>query len=169
MSELVPARDFRVSPTGEAFIKSFERLRLTAYTATGGERYFTIGWGHYGPDVQPGQRINVAYAQYLFNRDLSRVYAGYRSFLSDFEVDGRVLDALSSLLFNCGLRPISNASRLIPTAIRSGSLDQARNGFLAYNKQNGEVLPGLARRREAEIKLFEGADPDNWVRRISVT
>ena len=38
----------------------------------------------------------------------------------------------------------------------SGNYDpvEIRNEFLTYTKQNGKVLPGLVKRREAEANMF---------------
>ena len=38
------------------YIKSKEGCRLTAYKLSG-EDYYTIGYGHHGPDVKEGQKI----------------------------------------------------------------------------------------------------------------
>lgn len=43
-----------VGGAGLTLIKEFEGCRLTAYKAVPTERYWTIGWGHYGPDVKEG-------------------------------------------------------------------------------------------------------------------
>ena len=47
----------KTSSKGIDFIKSFETLRLKAYKAVKSEKYYTIGYGHYGPDVEPGMEI----------------------------------------------------------------------------------------------------------------
>ena len=45
------------SNRGIEFIKAFESCRLTAYKALPQELYYTIGYGHCGPDVTEGMTI----------------------------------------------------------------------------------------------------------------
>ena len=51
------------SERGLGLIKQFEGCRLTAYKAVPTERYWTIGYGHYGADVKQGQIITQAQAE----------------------------------------------------------------------------------------------------------
>ena len=46
--------DKKLGAAGLGLIKSFEGCRLTAYKAVPTEKYYTIGWGHNGPDVTEG-------------------------------------------------------------------------------------------------------------------
>ena len=43
-----------IGAAGLLLIKNFEGCRLKAYKPVPTEKYWTIGWGHYGPDVQEG-------------------------------------------------------------------------------------------------------------------
>ena len=43
----------QISHIGIELIKSFEGCRLYAYKVASFEKYYTIGWGHYGADVTP--------------------------------------------------------------------------------------------------------------------
>ncbi|WP_143767420.1 lysozyme, partial [Paenibacillus odorifer] len=52
----------KISQVGISLIKSFEGCRLTAYKPVPTETYWTIGWGHYGPDVKAGMTITQAQA-----------------------------------------------------------------------------------------------------------
>ena len=52
-----------VGAAGLALIKDYEGCRLTAYKPVPNETYWTIGWGHYGPDVKPGQTITLEEAE----------------------------------------------------------------------------------------------------------
>ena len=54
-----------IGEAGLALIKQFEGCRLTAYKAVSTEKYWTIGWGHYGPDVEEDQTITQAEADRL--------------------------------------------------------------------------------------------------------
>ena len=53
----------KTSSKGIDFIKSFETLQLKAYKAVQTEQHYTIGYGHYGPDVTPSMEITEAEAE----------------------------------------------------------------------------------------------------------
>ena len=55
----------KTSDNGVALIKTFEGCRLTAYKPVSTEKYYTIGYGHYGPDVKEGMTITQAQAEKL--------------------------------------------------------------------------------------------------------
>ena len=59
-----------ISDNGLQFKKAWEKFRGTAYKATKNEKYWTIGWGHTGPDVYEGQKITEGQGLLLLNRDM---------------------------------------------------------------------------------------------------
>ena len=61
---------FNYSDQGLALTKSFEGLHLEAYQDCAG--VWTIGYGHTGPTVSPGQSIIEAEAEKLLQADLDR-------------------------------------------------------------------------------------------------
>ena len=61
-----------IGAAGLALIKQFEGCRLTAYKPVPTEKYWTIGWGHYGPDVREGDRITQAEADAMLAEDCQR-------------------------------------------------------------------------------------------------
>lgn len=60
--------------------------------------------------------------------------------------------ALTSLTYNAGTAWTKGE---LGRAVTSGDLESAREIFLKYNKAGGEILEGLARRREAEAAWFD--------------
>ena len=56
-------------------IKEFEGLSLKAYKPVKTERYYTIGYGHYGSDVKANQVITEKDAESLLRKDLEKVEA----------------------------------------------------------------------------------------------
>jgi lysozyme len=56
--------------------------------------------------------------------------------------------ALTSLTFNAGTKWISSG---LGDAVRSGDIEGVRERFVQYSKAQGEVLPGLLKRRLAEV------------------
>jgi GH24 family phage-related lysozyme (muramidase) len=135
----------KLGEAGKELIKSFEGCRLTAYKAVPTEKYWTIGYGHYGPDVKPGMRITQAQADALFDQDIQK-YVKYVNGLG-LRLNQNQFDALVSFCYNCGpgnLRKLCNGK----------SLAQIAKDMLLYNKSGGKVLNGLIRRRKAEYELF---------------
>lgn len=140
-----------VGEAGLALIKNFEGCRLKAYKPVPTETYWTIGWGHYGPDVQEGQTITQAEADRLLASDCQRFADAvdnpkYCPLTAQLNANQR--DALISFAFNCG-------AGCLQTLCRGRSLPQIRDAMALYNKSGGKVLVGLQRRRAAEQQLFD--------------
>ena len=140
-----------VGAAGLALIKRFEGCRLKAYKPIPAEKYWTIGWGHYGPDVREDQTITQAEADRLLAADCQRfadavdapVYCPQTALLNDNQ-----RDALISFAFNCG-------AGCLKTLCKGRNLPEIRDAMALYNKAGGKVLPGLERRRKAEQALFD--------------
>ena len=134
--------------TGEAginLIKSFEGLRLKAYKPVATEKYYTIGYGHYGADVKPDMVISNAHAEALLRLDLDKFERAVNSYERNWNQNQ--FDALVSFTFNCG---VANLKRLVTNRTNA----QIAQAIVKYNKAGGKVLKGLVRRREAEQALF---------------
>lgn len=140
-----------VGEAGLALIKRFEGCRLTAYKPVSTEKYWTIGWGHYGPDVREGQVITQTQADALLISDCQRsadaVDDPANCPLTQALNDNQ-RDALISFAFNCG-------SGNLRTLCRNRTLPGIRDAMALYDKAGGKVLPGLERRRKAEQALFD--------------
>lgn len=135
----------KISQTGIALIKSFEGCRLTAYKPVATEQYWTIGWGHYGPDVEQGQTITQEQADAMFLKDIVR----YENPVNDLslQLNQNQFDALVSFCYNCGA---GNLRKLC----LGRTAEQIAASIPQYNKGGGNVLAGLVRRRAAEVALF---------------
>ena len=139
-----------IGAAGLALIKRFEGCRLTAYKPVPTEKYWTIGWGHYGPDVREGERITQAEADAMLAEDCQRFAnavddPGYVPLTDKLNANQR--DALISFAFNCGVGNLK-------TLCKGRSLPQICTAMEKYNKAGGKVLVGLTRRRAAEQALF---------------
>ena len=139
-----------IGEAGLALIKRFESGRLTAYKPVPTEKYWTIGWGHYGPDVKEGQTITQAQADALLAADCQKFAdavdeSGYVPMTDKLNANQR--DALISFTFNCG-------AGCLKTLCRGRSLSQIREAMALYDKAGGRTLPGLTHRRKAEQDLF---------------
>jgi len=91
----------RISQKGIDLIKKFEGIRLTAYVCPAG--VLTIGYGHTGPDVQPGMRITEEEAERLLWADTESAQQTVSSFVS-VKLNQNEYDALVSFTFNVGGR-----------------------------------------------------------------
>ena len=146
-----------VGAAGLALIKQFEGCRLKAYKPVKTEKYWTIGWGHYGPDVKEGQTITQAQADALLAADCQRFAdavdnPAYCPLTAQLNANQR--DALISFTFNCGVG-------CLKTLCRGRSLLQICEAMALYNKSGGKPLAGLTRRRAAEQGLFNTPVEEN--------
>lgn len=137
----------KISENGLSLIKKFEGCRLVAYKAVSTEKYYTIGYGHYGSDVTKGMRITQAKADALLVQDLAKFEAKVNKYMSKYNFNQNQFDALVSFAYNVG-----SIDGL--TANGTRTIAQISAKFTAYNKSGGKVLSGLTKRRNAEKKLF---------------
>ena len=135
-----------INDKGISLIKSFEGLRLKAYKALPSEKYFTIGYGHYGADVKEGQTITEAEAEALLRADLKKYEAKVNKY-SNYKWNENEFSALVSFAYNIG-----NIDGLTKKGERSR--EEIKKVWTSYCKAGGKELPGLLQRREAELKLF---------------
>lgn len=127
-----------ISEKGKALIKSYEGCRLTAYKCPAG--VWTIGWGRTG-GVREGQRITQAQADMYFNEDIKKYEAPVQRYSG---LNQNQFDALVSFCYNCGQWALKDV-------MESGNITGTMR---LYNKGGGQVLPGLVRRRNEEIELY---------------
>ena len=141
----------KTSHKGINLITSFEGCSKTAYWDKFG-KVWTIGYGHTGPDVFKGKTISQQEAENLLKSDLNRFekYVNDKSYVPH-QLNQNQFDALVSFSYNCGQ---GNLKKLVGKR----TLPQIADEILAYNKSKGKYLRGLARRREAERKLFLSGD-----------
>lgn len=140
-----------IGAAGLALIQKWEGCRLEAYKAVPTEEYWTIGWGHYGPDVRQGDRITQEEADAILARDCQRFADAVddpRCVPLTAQLNANQRDALISFAFNCGE---GNLQRLC----HNRSLLQIRDAMAKYTLSGGKTLVGLERRRAAEQMLFD--------------
>ena len=143
----------KTSQRGIDLIKSFEGCKLVAYKPVPTEQYWTIGYGHYGADVKPGEKISQAQAEMYLKADLEKFERAVDAL--GLPLNQNQQDALVSFAYNCGA---GNLRKLC----EGRTLSQIADKMLAYNKGGGRVLAGLTRRRNAERTLFLSV-PENHV------
>lgn len=152
-----PKPPISTSVKGVSFVSSFEGLRLVAYKAHPSERWFTIGYGHYGPDVHQGMRITKKQARELLKRDLHRFEQSVLKYVPERWRQHRYrFDALVSIAFNLGPEVLTAQAPLtsLGEALKGHDARKIAAAMRLYDKAGGETLPGLTRRRRAEARLF---------------
>lgn len=141
----------KTSKNGLELIKAHEGLRLTAYTCPAG--VWTIGYGHTSTARQ-GMTIMRARADQLLALDVVNAENEVNSL--PVQLNQNQFDALVSLVFNIGNGNFrrSTARRLILANPNDRAIAPA---IELWNKANGDVLPGLVRRRKEEAELYFAA------------
>ncbi len=139
------------SVAGISLLKQFEGCRLKAYKALPSEQYYTIGYGHYGPDVAANMTITQAQAETMLKNDLKR----YEKPVNDYvtvDITQNMFDALVSFTYNCGGSALKGSTLLKKLNAKDYSGTAAE--FQKWNKSGNQVIAGLTKRRAAEAELF---------------
>lgn len=168
----------KLSPAGEALMHKFEGYRDKPYLCPA--HIWTVGYGHvlYQEQIRlpmvrpPGKTkedIPMIRSEYPLKPEDNRVWTKpeidelFRADVGTFErgvlrlvpgVVGRqgAFDALVSFAYNAGLGNLQRSQ--IRMRANRGDWEGAAESFRQWTKGGGKVLPGLVRRREAEIALF---------------
>ena len=136
-----------ISDKGLCMIKQFEGLRLIAYKATPQEKYYTIGYGHYGPDVKSGQTVTPDQAEAMLMLDLYTFEDAVAAL--PYKFNQNEFDALVSFAYNCG---VGNLRKLTDGGRRDKQTIAEK--MLLYCKASGKTMEGLKKRRQAEHDHF---------------
>ena len=136
----------KTSQRGINLIKKYEGCRLTAYKPVATEKYWTIGYGHYGPDVAAGAVISQMQADLYLMLDLEKFEKKVSKY-SKYNWTQNEFDALVSFAYNIG-----SIDQLTDNGKRTKQQIAAK--IPAYNKAGGRVLAGLTKRRKEEQALF---------------
>ncbi len=152
----------------KTLIKYWEGVRLKAYKAHSSETYWTIGYGHYGPDVYEGMEITAEQADAYFEQDIITFENAANRIIAKYGLDANqnVFDAMLSLSYNFGPSWVETyaGSWRLANYVKSNFKDSSgkaipaleiADAFAVLCSAGGEILPGLVKRRlnEAEILL----------------
>lgn len=140
-----------INAAGTALVRAYEGLRLDAYQDTSG--VWTIGYGH-TRGVKSGDCISTAQAEQFLDVDLAEAERAVAELVRVPLTDNQ-FSTLVSFVFNTGegafakstlLRKLNEGGYgLVPACLKSWIFD------------DGRVLPGLVRRRAAEVALWSMA------------
>jgi len=139
----------KCNEAGLAIIRQYEGCELTAYQDAGA--VWTVGYGHTGTDVYEGMKISQARAESLLKTDVESVATAVQA-LVEVTLNPDSFSALCSFVYNVGGGAFADS--MMRAAINAGNMTAAADEFSRWVYDNGEVLPGLVTRREAERALF---------------
>lgn len=142
-----------IGEVGIKLIQSFEKCELDAYLPTKND-VWTIGWGHTGVEVVKGLSWTQEQADEAFRKDILWVETCINNNVTA-PITQNEFDALASLIFNIGC-PAFRGSMLLKM-LNAADFDGASQQFRRWNKQAGQEVGGLTRRRHEEYELFERA------------
>jgi len=149
----------RMSAAGLAVVKEFEGLRLKAYKCPAA--VWTVGYGHTSaagnPIVTPDLVISNDEAEQILERDMVQYEDGVRKFVK-VELTQNQFDALVDFAYNAGVGALQKSTLL--KKVNAGKFDEVPAEFMKWTKGGGKELPGLVRRRRAEVKLWRGLDTE---------
>lgn len=145
----------------KALLKRLEGCRLVAYKDVAGN--WTAGYGHRGDDVTPATVWSQEKADLTLDRDIARFSVGVKSLLGEaVDLTNEQFSALVIFAFNVGLHAFAGSTLL--RVLQAGHFEAVPTQIARWNKVHMPsgafvVDPGLVRRREAEIRLWEEGSP----------
>ncbi len=131
-----------------SLIRRFEGLRLTAYKCSAG--VWTVGYGHTS-GVVPGMTITKERAEEFLKKDIEMVENIVNVECANLRQCQ--FDALVSFVFNVGSCNFRKSTLL--KKVKSNTDDNSiMDEFLRWVYSKGVILPGLQKRRLAEMRLY---------------
>ena len=141
----------KTSEKGIELIISFEGFSKRACKCVDSEKYYTIGYGHYGKDVEPNSTITKKDALVLLKKDLLSFEKKVDKYNNVYNFSQNEFDALVSFCYNVG-----NIDKLTINGRRTKK--EIADAMLRYTHSGGKELKGLVRRRTMERDLFLSCD-----------
>jgi lysozyme len=168
-------QEVKLSKAGEDLMHRYEGFRNKPYLCPA--HIWTIGYGHvlYQEQIRlPVVRVegketpmirkemplkpedNRVWSKEeinkLFSDDIASFERGVLRLVPGVSGHQGRFDALVSFAFNAGLGNLQRST--IRMKANRGDWEGAADAFMAWTKGGGKVLPGLVKRRQAEIALF---------------
>lgn len=138
-----------INSNGIKLIKQFEGFSPLPYTCAGG--YLTIGYGHKLLPSDRYKKLTEERASIILKKDLLRTERAVLRYIDPPLTDDQFA-ALVSFTFNLG--PATLQRSTLRQKINYGQYKEAAKEFPRWVYAAGKKLPGLARRRKTEKKLF---------------
>ena len=145
----------------QKIIRAFEGCRLSAYKCPAG--IWTIGWGATivnGAAVREGDTISQSLADELLRAEILRIAEQLHQIIpAAAKWGGNQQAALISWAYNVGLGAVKDSTLRRRINAGEGGPVVIPQELPKWDKANGAALPGLTRRRAAEVALFTGTAP----------
>lgn len=147
----------RLSESGLALLRDLEGFRDRAYPDPGSRdgKPVTIGYGSTryadGRPIQLGDTITREQADELLRREVAETETAVAG-LVKVPLTQTQFDALVSFAFNVGIGALTRSTLL--RLLNAGDYGGAADQLLRWNKNDGSVMEGLARRRQRERAMF---------------
>ena len=127
---------------------SLEKFSPTAYKAVKDEKFLTYGYGHYGKDVKPNQKINKEEALDLLEKDIGDRLPAIQSAIPNF---GNLSEELRVEIAQSWFRGGMSGSPATIKLINQGKFKAAATEFL----DNKEYLTAKQRGRSGVIPRMD--------------
>lgn len=138
-------------------LQKFEGCKLTAYKCPAG--VWTIGYGHTSaagnPQVAGGLTITQVEAENILAKDLAVFERGVLNCVK-VPLNQNQFDVLVDFAYNAGLGALQKSTLL--KKVNAGDFDAVPAELMKWTKGGGKELPGLVRRRQAEIAVWSKVD-----------
>lgn len=142
--------DKKIGTNGIELISKFEGFVGYAYKPVPGETYWTIGYGHYGPDVKPTDTITKEGAKQLLKNDLNNRYVpATNRVVNKYKISctQNQFDVYVSMCYNAG-------EGTLDWCLQEGKSNYLKRANQIVHGAGGVTLPGLIARRRAEAELW---------------
>lgn len=132
-------------------IRHFEGLKLKPYLCPAG--VWTIGYGSTGPDITARHpRVTAAWAEERMRADAARFVAEALRLSPGLADHPLKLCAIADFCYNLGSARYRAST--LRRKVNAGEWEEANEQLLKWVWGGGRKLPGLLRRRQAEIVLM---------------
>jgi len=135
------------------FLQEKEGFRGEAYKPVDTEEYYTIGYGNYGQDVQPGDTITREEADIQLQNNIDERLVQIRQAIPEF--DNLPLEARQHLLGSWFRGSLSGSPKTI-SLLNEGRFDEASQEFLNNNEYRTTSLGGVKKRMLATSDAIRG-------------
>ena len=135
------------------FIKDKEGFRGEAYKPIDSEEHYTIGWGNYSPDVQPGDTITREEADIQLQKNIDDRLVQIRQAIPEF--DNLPLNARQHLLGSWFRGSLSGSPKTI-SLINEGRFEEASREFLDNDEYRTTSLGGVKTRMNDTANAIRG-------------
>lgn len=153
----VESETMQTSENGLMLIKAFEECHLVAYKSSSIDKYYTIGWGHYGSDVSKDMTITQEQADQLLRDDIKEYESAVVKFALEHnrEFTQNQFDALVSFTYQTGIGSWTTHSEYLIHKYMAGEVGYTETelyrAFMSWSYGNSS---DIIKRRLAECSIF---------------